>query len=103
MNEFFAHLLPAEVWQTRRVEENGLCYLEFTSQDVELLHRLGIEVDNLGPRLVACMWNEREPQEIGGYLVVDNVGDGLAFDGWHSSFAEVTPVAIHNLARAHDG
>ena len=63
MNEFLRDLLPDEVWQTRRIEENGLCYLEFTSQDVELLHRLGIEVDNLGPRLVACMWNEREPQE----------------------------------------
>ena len=99
MNEFLRDLLPAEVWQTRRIEENGLCYLEFTSQDVELLHRLGIEVDNLGPRLVACMWNEREPQEIGGYLVVDNVAMGLPSMGGIRLSPEVTPAAIHNLAR----
>ena len=99
MNEFLRDLLPDEVWQTRRIEENGLCYLEFTSQDVELLHRLGIEVDNLGPRLVACMWNEREPQEIGGYLVVDNVAMGLPAMGGIRLSPEVTPAAIHNLAR----
>jgi glutamate dehydrogenase (NAD(P)+) len=99
MNEFLRDLLPDEVWQTRRIEENGLCYLEFTSQDVELLHRLGIEVDNLGPRLVACMWNEREPQEIGGYLVVDNVAMGLPSMGGIRLSPEVTPAAIHNLAR----
>jgi glutamate dehydrogenase (NAD(P)+) len=99
MNEFLRDLLPEDVWQTRRIEENGLCYLEFTSQDVELLHRLGIEVDNLGPRLVACMWNEREPQEIGGYLVVDNVAMGLPSMGGIRLSPEVTPAAIHNLAR----
>jgi len=99
MNEFLRDLLPDEVWQTRRIEENGLCYLEFTSQDVELLHRLGIEVDNLGPRLVVCMWNEREPQEIGGYLVVDNVAMGLPAMGGIRLSPDVTPAAIHNLAR----
>lgn len=99
MNEFLRDVLPNEVWQTRRIEENGLCYLEFTSQDVELLHRLGIEVDNLGPRLVVCMWNEREPQEIGGYLVVDNVAMGLPSMGGIRLSPDVTPAAIHNLAR----
>lgn len=99
MNEFLRDLLPDEVWQTRRIEENGLGYLEFTSQDVELLHRLGIEVDNLGPRLVVCMWNEREPQEIGGYLVVDNVAMGLPSMGGIRLSLDVTPAAIHNLAR----
>jgi glutamate dehydrogenase (NAD(P)+) len=99
MNEFLRDLMPDEVWQTRRIEDQGLCYLEFTSQDVELLHRLGIEVDNLGPRLVACMWNEREPQEIGGYLVVDNVAMGLPAMGGIRLSPEVTPAAIHNLAR----
>jgi glutamate dehydrogenase (NAD(P)+) len=99
MNEFLHDLLPDEVWQTRRIEEHGLCYLEFTSQDVELLHRLGIEVDNLGPRLVTCMWNEREPQEIGGYLVVDNVAMGLPSMGGIRLSPEVSPAAIHNLAR----
>lgn len=99
MNEFLHDVLPNEVWQTRRIEDNGLCYLEFTSQDVELLHRLGIEVDNLGPRLVVCMWNEREPQEIGGYLVVDNVAMGLPSMGGIRLSPDVTPAAIHNLAR----
>ena len=99
MNEFLHDLLPDEVWQTRRIEEHGLCYLEFTSQDVELLHRLGIEVDNLGPRLVTCMWNEREPQEIGGYLVVDNVAMGLPSMGGIRLSPEVSPAAIHNIAR----
>ncbi len=99
MNEFLRDLLPDDVWQTRRIEENGLCYLEFTSQDVELLHRLGIEVDNLGPRLVVCMWNEREPQEIGGYLVVDNVAMGLPAMGGIRLSLDVTPAMIYNLAR----
>ena len=77
MNELLRELLPENVWQNRRKEENGLMFMEFTSQDVELLHRLGIEVDNLGPRLVVCMWDERSAREIGGYLIVDNVAMGL--------------------------
>ncbi|MBI5029226.1 MAG: CBS domain-containing protein [Chloroflexi bacterium] len=99
MNEFLRDLLPEDVWRTRRIEDNGLVFMEFTSQDVELLHRLGIEVDNLGPRLVVCMWNEREPQEIGGYLVVDNVAMGLPSMGGIRMLPDVTPAAIHNLAR----
>ncbi|CAG0945000.1 Catabolic NAD-specific glutamate dehydrogenase RocG [Anaerolineae bacterium] len=99
MNEFLHDLLPEHVWQTRRKEENGLVFLEFTSQDVELLHRLGIEVDNLGPRLVVCMWNERDALEIGGYLIVDNVAMGLPAMGGIRLAPDVTPAAIHNLAR----
>ncbi len=99
MNEFLHDLLPEHVWQTRRKEENGLVFLEFTSQDVELLHRLGIEVDNLGPRLVVCMWNERDALEIGGYLIVDNVAMGLPAMGGIRLSPDVTPAAIHNLAR----
>ena len=99
MNEYLHDLLPAHVLQARRIEQDGLVFLEFTSQDVELLHRLGIEVDNLGPRLVVCMWNERDPLEIGGYLVVDNVAMGLPSMGGIRMSPEVTPVAIHNLAR----
>ncbi len=99
MSEYLHELLPEDVWQTRRIEDNGLVFLEFTSQDVELLHRLGIEVDNLGPRLVVCMWNEREPHEIGGYLVVDNVAMGLPAMGGIRMLPDVTPAAIHNLAR----
>lgn len=99
MHEYLHDVLPENVWQTRRIEDNGLVFMEFTSQDVELLHRLGIEVDNLGPRLVVCMWNEREPLEIGGYLVIDNVAMGLPAMGGIRLLPEVTPAAIHNLAR----
>lgn len=99
MNEYLREVLPENVWQTRRIEDNGLVFMEFTSQDVELLHRLGIEVDNLGPRLVVCLWNEREPLEIGGYLVVDNVAMGLPAMGGIRLLPDVTPAAIHNLAR----
>lgn len=72
LHEFF----PSTLWDTRRKEENGLNYLEFNSNDVEILRRMGIEVDNLGPKLVVCMWNEHSPLEIGGYLVVDNIAVG---------------------------
>src|SRR5512137_2124324 len=99
MHELLRDLLPENTWQTRRQQQDGHSWIEFTSQDVELLHRLGIEVDNLGPRLVVCMWNEREPQEIGGYLVVDNVAMGLPSMGGIRLLPDLTPAAIHNLAR----
>ncbi len=99
MNELLHELLPEHVWQTRRKEEAGLVFMEFGSRDVELLHRMGIEVDNLGPRLVVCMWDESAPQEVGGYLIVDNVAMGLPAMGGIRLSLEVTPAAIHNLAR----
>ncbi len=99
MNELLHDLLPENVWQNRRKEENGLVFLEYTSQDVELLQRLGFEVDNLGPRLVVCMWDERSPREIGGFLVVDNVAMGLPAMGGIRLSSDVTPAQIHNLAR----
>ncbi|MBI4788447.1 MAG: CBS domain-containing protein [Chloroflexi bacterium] len=99
MQELLRDLLPQHIWQTRRKEADGFVFLEFGSQDVELLHRLGIEVDNLGPRLVVCMWDERSPLEIGGYLVVDNVAMGLPAMGGIRLSPDVTPAAIHNLAR----
>lgn len=99
MNEMLHDLLPENVWQTRRREEEGLVFMEFTMQDVELLHRLGIEADNLGPRLVVCMWDEGSPQEVGGYLVVDNVAMGLPAMGGIRLSPDITPAAIHNLAR----
>ena len=99
MNELLHDLLPEDAWQTRRREQNGLVFLEFNSQDVELLHRLGIEVDTLGPRLVVCMWDERSPLEIGGYLVVDNVAMGLPAMGGIRMLPNVTPAIVHNLAR----
>ena len=99
MNELLRDLLPENVLASRRKEEDGLIFMEFTSQDVELLHRLGIEVDNLGPRLVVCMWDERSAREIGGYLIVDNVAMGLPAMGGIRMLPDVTPAQIHNLAR----
>ena len=99
MKELLRDLLPENVLASRRKEEDGLIFMEFTSQDVELLHRLGIEVDNLGPRLVVCMWDERSAREIGGYLIVDNVAMGLPAMGGIRLSLDVTPAQIHNLAR----
>lgn len=99
MNELLRELLPENIWQKRRQEDAGLVFMEFTSLDIELLHRLGIEVDNLGPRLVVCLWDERSPLEIGGYLVVDNVAMGLPSMGGIRLSPDITPAQIHNLAR----
>jgi glutamate dehydrogenase (NAD(P)+) len=99
MDEFLRDLLPDHVWQTRRKHVDGHVFMEFTPQDVELLHRLGIEVDDLGPRLVVCMWDETSPLPVGGYLVIDNVAMGLPAMGGIRMLPDVTPAAIHNLAR----
>ncbi len=99
MSELLHDLLPENAWQNRRQQENGLVFIEFTAQDVESLNRLGIKVDNLGPRLVVCMWDEKSPLEIGGYLVVDNVAMGLPAMGGIRLSPDITPAAIHNLAR----
>jgi glutamate dehydrogenase (NAD(P)+) len=99
MHELLRDLIPEHVWQNRRKQQNGHVWMEFTSQDVELLHRMGIEVDNLGPRLVVCMWDESSPLEIGGFLIVDNVSMGLPSMGGIRMLPDVTPAAIHNLAR----
>jgi glutamate dehydrogenase/leucine dehydrogenase/CBS domain-containing protein len=56
-------------------------------------------VDNLGPRLVVCMWDESSSLEIGGYLVVDNVAMGLPAMGGIRMLPDIAPVVIHNLAR----
>jgi glutamate dehydrogenase (NAD(P)+) len=67
--------------------------------DVERLGRLGIQVDNLGPRLVVAMWDEASPYQIGGYLVVDNLAMGQPSMGGIRMLPDVTPAAIYNLAR----
>ena len=67
--------------------------------DVDRLGRLGIEVDNLGPYLVICMWDEASPLEVGGYLVVDNLAMGRPAMGGIRMLPDVTPTAVHNLAR----
>ncbi|OGO20340.1 MAG: glutamate dehydrogenase [Chloroflexi bacterium RBG_16_48_8] len=67
--------------------------------DIDRLSRLGIEVDSLGPRLVVCMWDEESPFEAGGYLVVDNLAMGKPSMGGIRMLPDLTPSAIHNLAR----
>jgi glutamate dehydrogenase (NAD(P)+) len=60
---------------------------------------MGIEVDNLGPRLVVCMWDEEAELEVGGFLVVDNLAMGRPSMGGIRMLPDITPAAIHNLAR----
>jgi len=45
------------------------------------------------------MWDEASPLEIGGYLVVDNLSMGRPSMGGIRMLPDVTPAAIHNLAR----
>lgn len=99
MEAFLKTKLPERTLQNRLIREGERCYLEFGPLDVDRLSRLDISVDNLGPRLVACMWNESSPLEIGGYLVVDNLAMGRPSMGGIRMLPEVTPAAIHNLAR----
>jgi len=99
MQIFLRDCLPERTWKSRLIEEDGHCFMEFSSQDVDRLARMGIEVDNLGPKTVVCMWDERTPLEIGGYLVVDNLAMGQPSMGGIRMLPDVTPSAIHNLAR----
>lgn len=55
--------------------------------------------DKLGPRLVACVWDEESPLEIGGYVVVDNLAMGRPSMGGIRVLPSITPIDIHNLAR----
>lgn len=91
--------LPDRTWKNRLICEDGLCFMEFSILDVDRLARLDIQADNLGPRLVVCMWDEEAPIEIGGYLVVDNLAMGRPSMGGIRMLPDVTPAAIHNLAR----
>jgi len=99
METFLRRSLPAKTWQNRLIRDGDRCYIEFSAVDVDRLARLGIEADNLGPRLVVCMWDEGSPLEIGGYLVVDNLAMGRPSMGGIRMLPDVTPAAIHNLAR----
>lgn len=99
MKAFLRERLPERTLENRLIREDGRCYLEFGPLDVDRLARLGIEVDNLGPRLVVCMWDEQSPLEIGGYLVVDNLAMGRPSMGGIRMLPGITPEAIHNLAR----
>jgi glutamate dehydrogenase (NAD(P)+) len=99
MNQFLREALPERTWQNRLRREGPHAFMEFGPLDVDRLQRLGIEVDSLGPRIVVCMWDEESPLEIGGYLVVDNLAMGRPSMGGIRMLPDVTPAAIHNLAR----
>lgn len=99
MEAFLRKSLPERTWANRIICENGRCYLEFNALDIDRLARLGIEVDNLGPRLVVCMWDEESPFEVGGYLVVDNLAMGSPSMGGIRMMPDVVPTVIFNLAR----
>jgi glutamate dehydrogenase (NAD(P)+) len=99
MSEFLHDVLPERTWRNRLRREGGLAFLEFGPLDVDRLQRLGITPDRLGPRLVVCMWDEEAPFEVGGYLVVDNLAMGRPSMGGIRMLPDVTPLAIHNLAR----
>ncbi|MDD9301189.1 MAG: CBS domain-containing protein [Desulfobacter sp.] len=99
MKAFLEEVLPKSVWKNRLITEKNFCFLEFGPQDIDRLQRLGIRVDRLGPRLVSCMWHNKSPLEIGGYLVVDNLAMGQPSMGGTRMAQEITPDIIHNLAR----
>lgn len=99
MNAFLRKRLPLQTFENRLIRDGDRRFLEFGILDVERLSRLGIQVDKLGPRLVVAMWDEGSPQEIGGYLVVDNLAMGQPSMGGIRMLPNVTPAAIHNLAR----
>lgn len=99
MDEYLRDHLPETAIQNRLKRDGGMCFLEFGSTDEHLLARLGITVDKLGPRLVACIWDEASRPEIGGYLVVDNLSMGSPSMGGIRMLPDITPLDIHNLAR----
>ncbi|UCD01081.1 MAG: CBS domain-containing protein [Promethearchaeota archaeon] len=99
MESFLNENLPEVTLKTRLKKDKGKCYLEFSNIDEHLLSRLGIVVDKLGPRLVACLWDETSDLEIGGYLVVDNLSMGTPSMGGIRMLPDITPSDIHNLAR----
>lgn len=99
MEDFLRSALPESTWKNRLRRDGELAFMEFGALDVDRLHRLGIEVDRLGPHLVVCMWDEGNPLAVGGYLVVDNLAMGRPSMGGIRMLPDITPSAIHNLAR----
>lgn len=93
-----SHITEAAI-ENRTLRENGSCFLELGYLDEHLLSRIGINCDRLGPRLVACIWDEACPFEVGGYLVVDNLSMGSPSMGGIRTLPDITPADIHNLAR----
>jgi glutamate dehydrogenase (NAD(P)+) len=99
MESFLKAQIPEPTWENRLIREDGMCFMDFGPLDVDRLGRLGIEVDSLGPKLLACMWDEASPIEVGGYLVVDNLAMGRPSMGGIRMLPDLTPSTIHNLAR----
>lgn len=99
MESFLRQRLPERTWKRRLQKTDGLCFIEFSALDTDRLGRLGIEVDSLGPHTVVCMWDEAAPVAVGGYLVVDNLAMGKPAMGGIRMLPDITPSAVHNLAR----
>jgi glutamate dehydrogenase/leucine dehydrogenase/predicted transcriptional regulator len=99
MEEFLRMHLPDRTWKSRLVQEDGKCFIDFGPTDIDRLNRLGIEADHLGPKLVACLWDEQSDLEIGGYLVIDNLAMGRPSMGGIRMLPDLTPGTIFNLAR----
>lgn len=92
-------MIPEALRQKRTRRRDGRCYFSLDYRDEHLLARMGIVCDPLGPKLVAFMWDEASPDEIGGYLVVDNLAMGSPAMGGIRMLKEIAPADIHNLAR----
>jgi len=99
MESFLNENLPEATFKARLKKDQGKCYLEFSNLDVHLLSHLGIICDKVGPHLVACIWDENSPIEIGGYVVVDSLAGGRPSMGGIRMLPNITPSDIHNLAR----
>jgi glutamate dehydrogenase (NAD(P)+) len=99
MELFLNEHLPKATFKARLKKDQGKCYLEFGNLDVHLLSHLGIIRDKVGPHLVACIWDEESPIEIGGYVVVDSLAGGRPSMGGIRMLPDITPSDIHNLAR----
>lgn len=99
MESFLKGHLPRSILKNRFLEEKGLCYLEFTKADENLLSSIGIVSDKLGPQLVACIWDNNSELDVGGYLVVDNLSMGKPSMGGIRMLPDLIPSDIYNLAR----
>ena len=99
MKDFLYENLPEVAIMNRLKKENGKCYMEFNHNDELLLSRIGIITDKIGPKLVACIWDEESQLEIGGYLIVDNLSMGQPSMGGIRMLPDIKPVDIYNLSR----
>jgi glutamate dehydrogenase (NAD(P)+) len=98
MEAFLQKVIPERTWQNRLVCEDGLCYMEFSVVDIERLSRLGITVDQLGPKLVACIW-DADSSSGWWVLVVDNLAMGRPALGGSVCFPDLSPAEVFYRAR----